>query len=102
MASESERYAEGQGTVDFSADYNSSSRDHGGGGGDNTRVEERKETQQEKEITYGTVSVGKRIRNQHLADSGLVSFLNGLLPQTGEESWMQEFLRPVFWQELRC
>lgn len=75
----------------FSADYNSPSRDHGGGGGDNTRVEERKETQQEKEITYGTVSVGKRIRNQHLADSGLVSFLNGLLPQTGEESWLQEF-----------
>ena len=75
----------------FSADYISSSSDHGGDGGENTKVEEGEDAFQEKEITYGTISVGKRLRRQYLADDTLVSFMKGLLPKTGDGSWQQEF-----------
>ena len=58
----------------FSADYISSSSDHGGDGGENTKVEEGEDAFQEKEITYGTISVGKRLRRQYLADDTPVSY----------------------------
>lgn len=75
----------------FSADYRGSSTEHGGNSEENTTAEEEKTDFQEKELTYGTVSVGKRLRGHRLKNGVLVSFLKEVLPKTGDGSWQQEF-----------
>lgn len=74
----------------FSAEYNSPSRESGGGEGENSREEGKPLS--EKKLTYGTISVGKRLNRQNSAGESVVSFLKGALPKTGDESRQQVFL----------